>query len=391
MTIPDIKFIVPILIQLRLICFRDSRLISLVRKLLILPTIWLALSNTHRGNFDGIGPIGFVWAVTLFVGCLKSVDLGFTHRHSIRYIGTHGQRSEESKLDTSTDLGWSAFFDLLTNLRGVGWAWGYTWDIRDIRGISQAHFLRHTLTDIVKHHFISTFSVALLAHAMDNNDILFTQSIFLSDVAQTLLLGAAAWSGLSLGYSLVSLLVYTYSRITHSHFDPLRWPPLLNDPLKMHSVRDFWSNRWHSLFKRQFLLCGYTPVVKVCRWVGIRDDMARLLGVQGAFLVSALMHEWSIRNALNHSIHPATLPSIAFFQASAAAVALETTIQHLSGRRVGGALGALWAWSFLLLTGIPMMRHWLHGGTLGYVVPPQLWSLKRIVTPFGFLAPADNL
>ena len=110
----DIRFVVPVLVQIRLICYKETAFTAYARKALIVPTMYTALTNTQRGHFDGIGPIGFVWAVTLFVACLKSVDLGFTPRHKIRYIGPSRQRDKESVQDIDRDLGWRGFFELLT-------------------------------------------------------------------------------------------------------------------------------------------------------------------------------------------------------------------------------------------------------------------------------------
>lgn len=110
----DLRFVVPVLIQLRLICYSETAFTSIARKVLILPTVYMALTNTQRGHFAGIGPVGFVWAVTLFVACLKSIDLGFTPRSKIRYVGPCRQREQASIQDIERDLGWRGFFELLT-------------------------------------------------------------------------------------------------------------------------------------------------------------------------------------------------------------------------------------------------------------------------------------
>lgn len=161
-------------------------------------------------------------------------------------------------------------------------------------------FGRRNLLEALKHQFISTISVAMLTYAMDNDDSL-AQALgyertrlteYISDLVQTTALAVAAWSGLSLGYHWLAFTVYACSRLTRQEFNVERWPALLDDPLQMSSVHDFWTNKWHVIFKRQFVMCGYKPVVAVCNRVGIKGDFARLLGVQGAFLVSAIMHEY---------------------------------------------------------------------------------------------------
>ncbi|TIC24676.1 hypothetical protein E3Q11_03588 [Wallemia mellicola] len=328
---------------------------------------------------------------------MKSIDLGFTPRSRVRYIGTRKERMKESEGDIHKDLGWSAFFELLTNLRGVGWEWGYTLD--KLPEVYYHNFCIKSIIDALKHLFISAISVGILTHAMDNNDSLaigfgFRQTAstqFASDVVQTIALAAAAWSGLSLGYRLIALTVFSVKKLTRSRFDVERWPCLLQDPLQMTSIHDFWSNKWHALFKRQFVVCGYKPILFICKRLGIKGDLASLLGMQGAFFVSGLLHEYGIRNALNDVKHPNYYPSMLFFQLSAVAIGFELLFERLTKRKISGISGRVWAWTFLIITAIPLMKHWLHEGRLGYIVPPRLWTWQRIITPFGFLAKAGHL
>ena len=299
------------------------------------------------------------------------------------------------------------------SLRGIGWEWGSTLDT--LPPVYREKFGRRSILEAFKHQFISTVSVGVLTYAMDNDDSL-AQALgyertwlaeYVSDVVQTIALASAAWSGLSLGYHYLAATVYAYSRATSQSFDPERWPALLDDPLQMHSVHDFWTNKWHVIFKRQFVMCGYKPVVAVCHRIGIKGDLARLLGVQGAFFISALLHEYGelvclqvlllltiltgIRNALNNIHHPDTYPSLVFFQLSAIAIALEMSFERFTGRKVGGSIGRTWAWLFLLVTGVPMMRHWMHGGRLGYIAPPRLWTKRKLLIPFAFMAPSQEV
>lgn len=110
----DLRFVLPVLIQLRLICARPTQFNNISRKLLIIPTLYFSFTNTKKGDFHDYGPIGFVWAVTLFVASMKSIDLGFTPRSRVRYIGARRERMKESEGDIHKDLGWSTFFELLT-------------------------------------------------------------------------------------------------------------------------------------------------------------------------------------------------------------------------------------------------------------------------------------
>ncbi|KAG8732641.1 hypothetical protein FRC10_000784 [Ceratobasidium sp. 414] len=89
------------------------------------------------------------------------------------------------------------------------------------------------------------------------------------------------------------------------------WPPLFDGPLEATSVRDFWSRRWHALFRRTFLAAGGQPGAAAGGYLGGFVDSAfapkagksnisarkfgmRLGGVMGVFLASGLMHDWGV-------------------------------------------------------------------------------------------------
>ncbi|KAG9119089.1 hypothetical protein FRC07_006068 [Ceratobasidium sp. 392] len=91
------------------------------------------------------------------------------------------------------------------------------------------------------------------------------------------------------------------------------WPPLFDSPLDAISVRDFWSHRWHALFRRNFLTVGGKPGAATGGYLGglidfvmtssgcdeptkpnnsVRKLGMRLGGVMGVFLASGLLHDW---------------------------------------------------------------------------------------------------
>lgn len=96
------------------------------------------------------------------------------------------------------------------------------------------------------------------------------------------------------------------------------WPPLFDNPLHSTSIRDFWSNRWHAVFKRNFSASGGKPGMAVGKHLGEAiDEVAQSLsshdgtppekrtrkegrmslvglrvgGIMGIFLMSGLLHD----------------------------------------------------------------------------------------------------
>ncbi|QRV81944.1 membrane bound O-acyl transferase family protein [Ceratobasidium sp. AG-Ba] len=96
------------------------------------------------------------------------------------------------------------------------------------------------------------------------------------------------------------------------------WPPLFDHPLSAASLRDFWSNRWHAVFRRNFSASGGKPGMVVGKCLGeaideaaqtltmTRDKTAekntrkegqmssllmRMGGIMGVFLMSGLLHD----------------------------------------------------------------------------------------------------
>ncbi|KAG8680924.1 hypothetical protein FRC09_017872, partial [Ceratobasidium sp. 395] len=99
------------------------------------------------------------------------------------------------------------------------------------------------------------------------------------------------------------------------------WPPLFDDPPNATSLRDFWSNRWHSVFRRNFWSAGGKPGMVVGKYVGeaadevvqslsvrnthsndekarnggqITTQAPRIGSVLGVFLMSGLLHDFGM-------------------------------------------------------------------------------------------------
>lgn len=395
MLLKDIlRTLIPILIQTRLRVKRYNKWNEFFIVALTPICIYNALTSIENGFEPRYlnGPLNFVYAVGIFVVSMKSLDIALTSRHEIVYVGLNNERHADALLDVGRDLGWEGTFAQLVNLRGVGWKWGLTLD--KLPQVYRHNFLKSVLKEVIIHHILSNITVSILVLGMHNHDSLFralgydnpsTQAEFFGDIIRTIVLGTAAWSGLSLGYHLLALAVYLIYKLFGLNFNNLSWPALLSHHVfTLDSVSSFWSQHWHFIFRRQFIILGYKPLYNLGSYLGSKN-ISKCFGIIGAFAVSGLMHEYGIRHAILTADQPSTYPSFTFFLISAFAIIAEYVFHFLTGKKVNGNFGRIWAWSVLILSGIPMTQHWLDKGRLGYIDHPSTWSLSQILTPFGFL------
>lgn len=133
--------------------------------------------------------------------------------------------------------------------------------------------------------------------------------------------GLVIMNSMSAGHYLVVLLAAPLTWLPPSispHSLPAsslkkEWPPLFDQPTHATSLRDFWSNRWHAVFKRNFWVSGGKPGLWLGGHVGgllgrgadtfvpskaktswenqMRSVGMRMGGVMGVFLMSGLLHD----------------------------------------------------------------------------------------------------
>ena len=120
---------------------------------------------------------------------------------------------------------------------------------------------------------------------------------------------------------------------------PSQWPPFFDVPLLSTSLTSFWGRRWHQLFRESFVEVGGKPMEKYFGRVG------RILG---AFTVSGALHDTGMRGMCRG---PDTLQVVGFFLLNAAGMIVEYAWKKATGKHIGGIIGFLWAFSFLIMTG----------------------------------------
>lgn len=148
------------------------------------------------------------------------------------------------------------------------------------------------------------------------------------------LFAAGAYFGLQYTYKFLSIVCVLAFR---QH--PSQWPPLFDAPWLSTSLSELWGRRWHQLMRDMLLNLGYQPFQCV---------FGRLGGLVGAFFVSGLFHNAE----LGRSGHMVVV--IGFWVMNGVGVVLERVWKNVTGKRVGGMWGWVWAVGWLVLWGVPM-------------------------------------
>ncbi|KZT57677.1 hypothetical protein CALCODRAFT_433881, partial [Calocera cornea HHB12733] len=179
--------------------------------------------------------------------------------------------------------------------------------------------------------------------------------------ALTLAIGSAIFSYISSLHSLVSLVC-----VGLQGQSPALWPPLFDRPWRVHSLKDFWTRRWHQLFRRPFVACS---------WAGraVAGDSGAVLA---AFLGSGLLHEAGMRCMSRGGTGWRT---VGFFLAQGVGCLLEHAFESISGREVLGLPGRVWAWGWLLLSGQALADCFAVRGTAGASLYPEWMSPCELV------------
>lgn len=234
-------------------------------------------------------------------------------------------------------------FEVVFSLRGLGWEFGKGVIVpKDSRPPQRDLFIKATLVSFIKNYFIVDFIIALLqlmpGIGSTTGGSMFYTSLPLAHryIVSTFILmisGGAMTAGFEALYSLGTLI-----GVGILNQPPAAWPPLTSNPFAADSLGDFWSKRWHQTLRRTFIVMGGIPA----GWIAGRPGM-----VIGTFIASGLIHElgaYSIGRGIDHTV---TL----FFTIQGVAVALEGLWRSVTGRRVGGWPGRIWAYALMVPLG----------------------------------------
>jgi len=158
-----------------------------------------------------------------------------------------------------------------------------------------------------------------------------------------------------------------------------QWPPVSNRPWMSTSVTQFWSFRWHQVFRHMFVVFGSRPGQVL---------LGRPGALVGAFAVSGLMHDlgmWGLGRGTEFS----TVGG--FFLLMGVGAALEHGFKQVTGRRVGGLWGWAWTMAWTISWGTLMIDAWARRGMIAAdFFPDGLRPGKSLVDTLILLSRRDS-
>jgi hypothetical protein len=285
---------------------------------------------------------------------LRSVAWTFTKRPFRRYNpppeGQHAALVERplSVLNVLLDA-----LDLICNKRGIGWSWSHKpFPKANTRSTSIPVILAKLLIKLVA----LDASHYLMQHLLPSVDGPAGDTIF--DPALSMV-PRCAWAAFSTVCGAVA--VYTFIDASY-HIATLigrillrqsawQWPPISNRPWLSTSITEFWSFRWHQIFRYVLVTFGSRPGAAL---------LGRAGALMGAFAMSAVLHDLSTWG-LGQGTEFRTVGG--FFLLMGVGVALEHAFKVVTGRRVGGIWGWMWTMVWTTAWGTLVIDAWVRRGT----------------------------
>ena len=268
-------------------------------------------------------------------------------------------------------------FNLLCNLRGIGWSWSQELSPRAQSTAPTSESIPFVFAFLLLNITVFGASQYLIHRVFPtigsnpNGGSIFDPNLnFFPRYALAAFAGICgafwAYSYVEMLYRIGALVGRVVLRQPASD-----WPPISNRPWLSTSIHQYWSFRWHQLFRHIFIVFGARPGGAL---------LGRPGALMGAFSVSAALHYFMVWGLGNGSEFTTVG---GYFLAMGFGVALEIAFKTATGVRVQGFSGWLWTMSWTLVWGTWMMDAWARHGMLSSVFFPNRFSPgKALVDAF---------
>jgi hypothetical protein len=280
--------------------------------------------------------------------------------------GNHNPTPKSSPRVSVPSAMWNAW-DLLVNLRGIGWNWAQGSHIPKASSqvesrlvffvLSLGRLILYTIAFDTTSKCVSWFGPDTIGSP--NGGTIFDSSLppftrYLRSSVITTLSGVTSYLTVEAVYQLHAVEFMVLFRQY-----PSQWPPLFDAPWFSTSLSSFWGRKWHQIFRESFVAVGSKPLEVFFGRAGV---------VMGAFAVSGALHDVGMRGMGRGGD---SLQVMGFFLMHGVGVMMEGVWKRVTGRRVGGLVGWLWVFTWFVIWGNLMVDAWARRGLLGCELIPR--------------------
>ncbi|KII92946.1 hypothetical protein PLICRDRAFT_37757 [Plicaturopsis crispa FD-325 SS-3] len=264
--------------------------------------------------------------------------------------------------------------DLTTSLRGTSWFKNTHWNFAPrvlvnspTRNMTRKQFLLSGLTSLLWQQIIlDVLDTINKSRSWSSEDPYPITSL---PWYEQLVFSFSVCAGTALSITIPHCMVSCTCVLLGSY--PESWPPMFDAPFTAYSLADFWTRRWHAIFRRVFdrLASGILQLLHLPRWTS--QSILRHIRAIVIFGLSASLHIMLMYRAdMRETEHPRTFvdPSILkFFLSQPLGLAVEALViipfcnafLPASWMKV---VTRAWAWAFLLFAGRFWSDVWVHRG-----------------------------
>jgi hypothetical protein len=242
--------------------------------------------------------------------------------------------------------------DLMCNKRGIGWSWSdKPFPKANARSTSIPVIIAKLLIKLV----VLDVSHYLMQHFLPSVDGSTVDTIFDPTLSMVPRCAWAAFStvcGTVVVYTAIEIYYHVATLIGRILLRQLawQWPPISNRPWLSTSITEFWSFRWHQIFRYIFVTFGARPGAAL---------LGRAGTLIGAFAMSAVLHYLGMWG-LGRGTEFRTVGG--FFLLMGVGAALEHAFKVVTGRRVGGIWGRVWTMLWTTAWGTLVIDAWVRRG-----------------------------
>lgn len=184
-------------------------------------------------------------------------------------------------------------FDLLTSQRGLSWDAGLIWEwcprrLRGWKAKNRRQFGFRSLGTIFTSALVMDVCEATIKspywHRGPDRQKL-TDLPLLQQLVYTFCVGVGTAMSITFYYEIIATACVVCGS------NPEAWPPIVDSPFSATSLQDFWSRRWHLMFRRVFERLSL-PFIRLIEWlIGKKDGpYITTIRVFGFFMISTFLH-----------------------------------------------------------------------------------------------------